>query len=66
VPADLDAAFARHEDAQRNFAAFPTSARRGILEWIKQAKRPETRARRVAETAELASRNIRANQWRRN
>ena len=28
------------------------------------AKRPETRARRVEETARLAGENIRANQWR--
>jgi Bacteriocin-protection, YdeI or OmpD-Associated len=42
----------------------PRSVKRGILEWIVQAKRPETRAKRVAETAERASRNERANQWR--
>ena len=43
---------------------WPRSARRGILEWIVQAKRPETRVKRVAETARLAQENIRANQWR--
>ncbi|MFY8154206.1 MAG: YdeI/OmpD-associated family protein, partial [Hyphomicrobiales bacterium] len=43
---------------------FPPSTRRGILEWIVQAKRPETRAVRVAETARLAGLNQRANQWR--
>ena len=38
--------------------------KRGILEWILNAKRPETRHRRVEETARLAADNIRANQWR--
>jgi hypothetical protein len=39
--------------------------RRGILEWILNARTAETRARRVEETARLAAQNIRANQWRR-
>jgi uncharacterized protein YdeI (YjbR/CyaY-like superfamily) len=64
VPDDLAAALAGYEDAEENFGAFPPSMKRGILEWIKQAKRPETRNKRVRETAELASRNIRANQYR--
>lgn len=38
--------------------------KRGILEWILNAKKPETRAKRVGETARLASENKRANQWR--
>jgi len=36
---------------------------KGILQWIASAKRPETRSKRVAETAELASRGLKANQW---
>ena len=38
--------------------------KRSILEWILQAKKPETRAKRVTETASFAAKNIRANQWR--
>jgi Bacteriocin-protection, YdeI or OmpD-Associated len=34
------------------------------LEWLVNAKRTETRAKRIAETAKLANENIRANQWR--
>jgi uncharacterized protein YdeI (YjbR/CyaY-like superfamily) len=63
VPDDLAAALAAREPARANFDAFPPSARRGILEWIAQAKRAETRAARVAETATLAQRGERANQW---
>ncbi len=64
VPPDLEDAFAARPGAAENFGRFPPSARRGILEWIVQARRPETRHRRVTETADLAQRNIRANQFR--
>jgi uncharacterized protein YdeI (YjbR/CyaY-like superfamily) len=64
VPPDLADALAHHPEAAKHFAAFPRSVRRGILEWIKQAKRPETRTRRVEETAREAARNRRANQFR--
>jgi uncharacterized protein YdeI (YjbR/CyaY-like superfamily) len=64
VPADLVAALVAQPPAESNFLAFPRSAKRGILEWIQNAKRPETRAARIAETARLAKVNERANQWR--
>jgi uncharacterized protein YdeI (YjbR/CyaY-like superfamily) len=63
-PPDLVVALAAHPPAADHWAAFPRSARRGILEWIVQAKRPETRAARILETATRAARNERANQWR--
>jgi uncharacterized protein YdeI (YjbR/CyaY-like superfamily) len=64
VPPDLEAALAARPAAQQHWDAFPRSAKRGILEWIANAKRPETRARRIDETVRLAAENIRANQWR--
>ena len=64
VPPDLAEAFARHAGSADAFAGFPPSARRGILEWIVQARRPETRAKRVDETARLAARGERANAWK--
>jgi uncharacterized protein YdeI (YjbR/CyaY-like superfamily) len=64
IPPDLDTALANYANAQQNFEAFPRSAKRGILEWIATAKKPETRAKRIEETARLADENIRANQWR--
>lgn len=64
VPADLANALAARPEAAHYFAAFPPSIRRGILEWIKQAKRADTRAGRVSETASLAAQNKRANQFR--
>jgi uncharacterized protein YdeI (YjbR/CyaY-like superfamily) len=65
VPPDLQAAFARCSVAAENFEAFPRSVKRGILQCIAEAKRPETRSRRIEETARLAEENIRAHQWRR-
>jgi uncharacterized protein YdeI (YjbR/CyaY-like superfamily) len=64
VPADLAAAFAEHPGAREHWDAFPPSARRAILEWIVQARRPATRAKRIAETAREAAAGRRANQWR--
>ena len=64
LPPDLRRSLAARPRAAGCFDAFPPSVRRGILQWIANAKRPETRARRVEETARLAARNTRANQWR--
>ncbi|MBJ2122643.1 YdeI/OmpD-associated family protein [Arthrobacter sp. MSA 4-2] len=63
VPDDLEAEFQRYAPARSNWDRFPRSTRRGILEWIVQAKRPETRRTRIMETARLAALNERANQW---
>ncbi len=64
VPDDLAEAFRRHPSSAQEWEAFPKSAKRGILEWILQAKRPETRARRIEKTAQLAARGERALEWR--
>ena len=64
-PPELVTAFERHPGARDQFLAFPPSARRAILEWIALAKREETRAARIEETARLAARGERANAWKR-
>jgi uncharacterized protein YdeI (YjbR/CyaY-like superfamily) len=63
IPSDLAEALAVQANATANFENFPRSAKRGILEWIVQAKKPATRAKRIEETARLAGQNVRANQW---
>lgn len=63
VPPDLAAALSRFPEAATNFAAFPRSARRAILEWISTARTAETRSRRIEVTAAAAARGERANQW---
>jgi len=64
VPEDLAAALEANPPARKHWDAFSRSPRRAILEWIGQAKRPDTRARRVAETAENAARNERPPRFR--
>ena len=64
VPPDLEHEFAKYTHARSNFEAFPRSVKRSILEWIYNAKRPATRLKRVQETATLAEKNERANQYR--
>lgn len=64
IPTDLREALDSYEHAHMNFEAFPPSVKKNILTWIAVAKKPETRAKRIDETARLADENIRANQWR--
>jgi uncharacterized protein YdeI (YjbR/CyaY-like superfamily) len=59
VPPDLTEALVAVPPATTHWAAFPSSVRRQFLEWIRQARRPETRAKRIAETAHMAARNQR-------
>jgi len=61
VPDDLQKAFDENPTAFEYWNNFPRSAKRAILEWILNAKRPETREKRVRETVEKAAQNIRAN-----
>lgn len=63
IPPDLTAALAANGAAGQHFTAFPRSVKRGILEWIASARKPETRAKRIEATARLAAENVRANQW---
>ena len=64
IPPDLEQAFQKNEAAWENFSAFPPSSKRIILEWILNAKRPQTRQKRIDETVELAAKNIKANHYR--
>jgi uncharacterized protein YdeI (YjbR/CyaY-like superfamily) len=62
-PVELIKAFGNYAGSEVIFDTFPKSAKRGILEWISNARTPETLEKRVQETARLAAQNIRANQW---
>jgi uncharacterized protein YdeI (YjbR/CyaY-like superfamily) len=63
-PPELTAALDADPDARRNWDGFPRSAKRASLVWISTAKKPETRATRVRETAARAARGERADQPR--
>ena len=63
-PPDLQELLNASPTAKGHFDAFPRSAKRGVLEWLLNAKTPVTRAKRIAEIVTLAGRNERANQYR--
>ncbi|PLK46204.1 YdeI family protein [Emticicia sp. TH156] len=62
-PPDLQQALDNNPTAKAYFEAFPRSVKRGILEWLLNAKQEETRKKRILETVTLAERNERANQY---
>jgi uncharacterized protein YdeI (YjbR/CyaY-like superfamily) len=64
VPDDLAAALDTHPGARERWDALPRSVRRGALEQIVQARRPETRARRIDEFARVTAQGERPGQWR--
>ena len=64
APPDLLEELSKFSNAKKHFDAFPPSSKKIILEWIKMAKRPETRTKRIRDTAEKAERNERANHYR--
>ncbi len=61
VPEDLEAELQSNPPAFTNFTAFSNSSKRGILEWIFNAKTEATRQKRIALTAEMAYHNLKAN-----
>ena len=63
IPSDLAASLAEDERARGFFERFPDSSKKAILWWIKTAKRPETRAGRIAETVGAAAQNRMANHF---
>jgi uncharacterized protein YdeI (YjbR/CyaY-like superfamily) len=62
VPDDLAAALAAHPGSRDNWDGLSRSVRRAALLRIVEAKRPETRAKWVAETARLTARGERPGQ----
>jgi hypothetical protein len=52
APDDLRAALDAAPRAAAAFDAFPPSCRRDYVEWVVEAKRPETRAKRIAQAVE--------------
>lgn len=52
TPEDLAGALANNRKAKATFDGFPPSHRREYIEWITEAKRDETRQRRLAQAIE--------------
>lgn len=61
-PNELKTGLDSKPKAREAWDHFPPSAKRAILAWIADAKRPETRAKRIEETVERAAKGERANQ----
>ena len=57
-PEDLVKCLNENPPAMKYFEAFSKSNKRFILRWIKLAKTPATRQKRILETATLASKNL--------
>ena len=63
APADLVAALKKNAAARKSFEGFPPSAQRDYVEWIVEAKREETRAKRLAQAMEWMAEGKRRN-WK--
>jgi uncharacterized protein YdeI (YjbR/CyaY-like superfamily) len=63
TPPDLAEALAANEAARNTFDQFPPSCRREYVDWLTEAKRPETRARRLAQAVEWMAEGKRRN-WK--
>jgi uncharacterized protein YdeI (YjbR/CyaY-like superfamily) len=56
-PPDLKRALARNRKARENFEAFAPSYRKMYVAWVLDAKREETRKRRIAKVVERSAQN---------
>ena len=63
VPQDMRAAIDGNSAARAVFDGFPPSAQRDYVEWITEAKRDETRVKRLAQTVEWLAEGKRRN-WK--
>ena len=57
IPPDLREALAANKKAQGNFSNFAPGYKRLYIRWIADAKRPQTRARRIRQTVEWSAVN---------
>ena len=60
VPEDLQMAFNAAPKAFENYQNFTKGQRKSYLYWLNQAKREETRQKRIAEIVRLCEANIKS------
>ena len=63
TPAEFSQALKANKKAAAVFAAFSPSCKREYIEWITEAKRPETRDKRIAQSIEQIAENKQRN-WK--
>ncbi|MEQ8358736.1 MAG: YdeI/OmpD-associated family protein [Cytophagales bacterium] len=57
VPIDLENEFAKHKGSKEYYNSLSKSIQKGMLAWVKMAKRTETREKRILEIAENAAKH---------
>jgi len=57
IPLELQKAFQKNPIAYTNYQNFAPGYRKGYLSWLHQAKRPETREKRISEIIKLCAAN---------
>nr|WP_228024457.1 YdeI/OmpD-associated family protein [cf. Phormidesmis sp. LEGE 11477] len=60
IPEDLSVELEANPVAKQNFEKFSPSSKKGILQWIKMAKRSQTRRQRIEKTVAQAALNQKA------
>ncbi|HEX8064147.1 MAG TPA: YdeI/OmpD-associated family protein [Allosphingosinicella sp.] len=63
TPPDLEAALSANLAARATFDGFPPSCRREYVDWVTEAKRSETRGKRIAQAVEWMAEGKRRN-WK--
>ena len=63
MPDDLGAALGANPAARAAYDGFPPGQQREYLEWVTEAKRPDTRAKRIAQAVEWMAEGKRRN-WK--
>lgn len=63
TPPELETALSASPAARATFDGFPPSGRRDYVEWVVEAKRPETRDKRIAQAVEWMAEGKRRN-WK--
>ena len=64
VPKDLAAAFKNHPKAHRNYTNFAPGYQKSYLYWLHQAKRSETREKRISEIIALCQKGVKSRSTR--
>lgn len=60
IPKDLQIAFDKNEVAFENYQKFSRTYQKSYLYWLNQAKKDETRSKRIQQIIELCARNIKS------
>lgn len=63
IPKDLEKEFKKQPGSKDFFLSLSKSAKKGMLQWLVLAKRPETRQKRISEIVQLAAQKLKPKQF---